>query len=247
MVKSDSYSNPRFFFNGTFRPDDFAKKATVSEKPLQPPSLRPWPSLVPEQDVTHHLLMKAVNLAQSIITSREGIDAMAALALKLNEIAPNDIVVDGSENDGGLAQAYRTEGWEYDVARNFAQSLMASWPDVMVDEEMQWPTNFANIERRSWSGEFDPRKFLIRLNAPVSVIKHRSNSQRNDITDVRTIHSAHPDDVSVRCKRDILLRFPTHHHISTRGRWPSVRYLPHLRSVSDTSRSSTSKLLPRSV
>lgn len=170
MTKSKPVSKsakPRIFYNGIHSPDEYGKSVTVSELPGPPPSLRSWPLLVPEKDTTSHLLMKAIKLARAIITSNDGINAMAALALKLHEIAPDDIVVDGADNPG-LGRAFPKERWEQRVARNFAEALRVSWPDVMIDEEMQWPTNFANIERRPWSGDFEPVKFLIRLNAPVS-------------------------------------------------------------------------------
>lgn len=66
------------------------------------------------------------------------------------------------------------ETWDRRAAKQYVALISAEWPDVLIDETLQWPTNFANVERRPWGkvdhddSGFMPHKFLVSLNAPVS-------------------------------------------------------------------------------
>ncbi|KAI5290620.1 hypothetical protein KEM54_000995 [Ascosphaera aggregata] len=66
---------------------------------------------------------------------------------------------------------WRGELWDRQAAKQYVALVTAEWPDVLIDESLQWPTNFANVERRPWGyadhddAGFAPHKFLVSLNA----------------------------------------------------------------------------------
>ncbi|KAI5287711.1 hypothetical protein KEM52_001452 [Ascosphaera acerosa] len=58
------------------------------------------------------------------------------------------------------------ESWDQQAAKQYVALICAEWPDVLIDETLQWPTNFANVERRPWGRAdhedtgFAPHRFL---------------------------------------------------------------------------------------